>query len=42
MTWNVFNTLFAKACPSVSFVEEGHAYLNFVLSLIEIEGWISL
>ena len=30
MTWNMFNTLFAKACPSVSFVEEGYAYSKFV------------
>ena len=30
VTWNTFNALFAKACPSVPFVEEGHAYLKIV------------
>ena len=25
-TWNTFNMYFAKACPSVSFVEDDHAY----------------
>ena len=25
----MFNTLFAKACPSVTFVEDGHAYSKF-------------
>ena len=29
-TWNIFNTLFAKACPSVSLVEDGHVYSKFV------------
>ena len=29
-TWNMFNTLFARACPTVSFVEDGHAYSKFV------------
>ena len=29
-TWNIFNTLFAKACPSVSFVEDSHAYSKFM------------
>ena len=29
-TWNIFNTLFAKACPSLSFVEDGHSYSKFV------------
>ena len=29
-TWNTFNNLFAIACPSVSFVENGHLYLKFV------------
>ena len=28
---NTFNTLFAKACPSVSFVEDSHAYSKFML-----------
>ena len=27
---NVFNTLFAKTCPSVSFVGDGHVYSMFV------------
>ena len=25
-TWNIFNRLFAKACPSVSFMEDGMLY----------------
>ena len=29
-TWNAFNSLFAKACPSVLLVKEGHAYSKFV------------
>ena len=29
-TWNTFNTLFAKACLSASFVEDGHAYSKFM------------
>ena len=29
-TWNMFNTLFAKACPSMSIVEDGHTYSKFV------------
>ena len=29
-TWNTFNTLFAKACPSVSFMEDSHSYSKFV------------
>ena len=29
-TWNTFNTLFARACPSVSFAEDSHAYSTFV------------
>ena len=29
-TWNMFNNLFAMACPSVSFVENGHLYSKFV------------
>ena len=29
-TWNTFNNLFAMACPSVSFVENGHLYSKFV------------
>ena len=28
-TWNTFNT-FAKASPSVSFVDDGHSYSKFV------------
>ena len=41
MTWNMFNTLFAKACPSVSFVEEGHAYSKFVFVSGRDKHWIS-
>ena len=29
-TWNTFNTLFATACPSEPFVEDGHSYSKFV------------
>ena len=29
-TWNTFNMYFAKACPSVSFVEDDHAYSKSV------------
>ena len=29
-TWNTLNSLVAKACPSVSFVEDGHAYSKFM------------
>ena len=29
-TWNILNTLFAKACPSLSFVEDGHSCSKFV------------
>ena len=29
-TWNTFNTLFAKACPAVSFVEDSHLYSKFM------------
>ena len=30
-TWNIFNKLLAKACPSVSFVEDGMLYPKFVI-----------
>ena len=30
MTWNMFNSSFTTACPSVLFVKEGHAYSKFV------------
>ena len=29
-TWNIFNKLFATACPSVSLVEDGMLYPKFV------------
>ena len=29
-TWNTFNDLFAMACPSVSFVENGDFYSKLV------------
>ena len=29
-TWNIFHSLFARACPSASFVEDSHAYSKFV------------
>ena len=29
-TWNIFNKLFATACPSVSLVEDDMLYLKFV------------
>ena len=29
-TWNSFNRLFARACPSASSVEDGHSYSKFV------------
>ena len=32
-TWNIFNKLFATACPSVSFMVDGMLYLKFVIVL---------
>ena len=40
-SWNIFNTLFAKACPSVSFVGDGHVYSKFVFISDRIKDWIS-
>ena len=30
-TWKTFHTLFAKVCPSVSFVEDSQAYSKFMV-----------
>ena len=30
VSWDIFNTLFAQACPCVRIVEERHIYLRYV------------
>ena len=30
VSWDIFNTLFAQACPCVRIVEEGHIYWGYV------------
>ena len=40
-TWNIFNNLFATACLSVSFMEDGMLYPKFVIVLAGIKDWIN-
>ena len=37
-TWNIFNKLFAKACPSVFFMDDGMLYRKFVIVLDRDKG----
>ena len=37
-TWNMFNNLFTMACPSVSFVENGHLYSKFAFISDQYKG----
>ena len=37
-TWNIFNRSFAKACPSVSFMEDGMLYPKSVIVLDRDKG----
>ena len=30
VSWDIFNTLFAQACPCVRIVEEGHTYSRYI------------